>query len=112
MVTLAMLIPKHVLGPDPNGMKLYGFCISFNTKRKEKKRKEDIYVTPNHSCLSSLYLMDVSSQRKTVDQEGKASYFEPRRIEFHWVLIECWIVVYASGVDVDVPSSLDLVALH
>lgn len=29
MVTFAMFIPKHVLGPDPKGMKLYGFCISW-----------------------------------------------------------------------------------
>jgi hypothetical protein len=29
IVTFAIFIPKHVLGPDPKGMKLYGFCISW-----------------------------------------------------------------------------------
>ncbi len=28
IITLAMFIPRQVLGPDPKGIKLYGFCIS------------------------------------------------------------------------------------
>ena len=104
IVTFAIFIPKHVLGPDPKAMKLYGFCISWRTNADTL-----LYVLG----LKAITVTHSKTTNMGTSRSGqRANYIKSWRIELPRVLVQIWVIVYTSCTNVYMPSFLYLKTCH